>query len=61
MSLLCAGDLRQRAAICGASTCGYSVKCGWFRSMVFLFSALMSAREISADSRKYAAREGDDR
>lgn len=59
MPLLCAGDLRQRAAICGASTCGNPVKCGWF--LFFLFFALMSAREISADNRKYAGREGEDR
>lgn len=30
MSLLCAGDLRRRGVICGASTCVNPVKCGWF-------------------------------
>lgn len=30
MSLLCAGDLRRRGAICGTWTCVNPVKCGWF-------------------------------
>lgn len=37
-----------------SSVAGFAL---WF----FFFSALMSAREISADNRKYAGREGDDR